>query len=176
MSSSSEKSESGRSSEFQDNVSILRQIPFFSGLPLEVVKVFAYLCSREVFKADQHLFRQDEDDGRGYYIISGRAELLRTENDHERVLKTYADGSFIGSLALLSPMPRLYSLKVATPSLVCLTIHRAKFLKAVGMFPDIMPKMIRAVVDRIAMWEKQLLVEPGQNDEPCRQHAGISLI
>jgi CRP-like cAMP-binding protein len=176
MSLSSEKNEAGRSCEFHDNISILRQIPFFSALPLEVVKIFAYLCSREVFKQGQSLFRQDEDDGRGYYIISGQAELLRTDNGQERVMGTYAEGSFFGSLALLSPMPRLYSLRVITSTLVCLTMHRTKFLKAVEQFPEIMPKVIRAVVDRINMWEKQLYSEPLQKEKPCRQQIGISLI
>lgn len=176
MSLSSEKDESGRSCEFQDNINILRQIPFFSALPLEVVKVFAYLCRREALKQGQYLFHQDEDDGCGYFIISGQAELLRTDNGHERVMGTYAEGSFFGSLALMSPMPRLYSLRVITANLICLTMHRTKFLKAVEQFPDIMPKIIRAVVDRINMWEKQLFSEPFDKEDPCRRQIGISLI
>ena len=45
MNSNSGKNESGTSSEYQENLDILRQIDFFSGLPLEATKVFAYLCS-----------------------------------------------------------------------------------------------------------------------------------
>ena len=37
------------SSEYQENLDILRQTYFFSGLPLESLKVFAYLCTREKF-------------------------------------------------------------------------------------------------------------------------------
>jgi CRP-like cAMP-binding protein len=176
MNCSSEISEGGRSSEFQDNISILRQIPFFSALPLEMVKVFAYLCRREVFKEGQFLFRQDEDDGRGYYIISGQAQLLRTDDGRERVLKTFFQGAFFGSLSLLSPMPRLYSLKVATENLVCLTMHRLKFTKAADQFPDIMPRIIRTVADRITLWEQQVLASAPQKQGPWPPHIGISLI
>ena len=37
--------------EFQDNLNLLRQTYFFSGLPLETLKVFAYLCDREKFRS-----------------------------------------------------------------------------------------------------------------------------
>ena len=70
-----EKNNTTPSSEFQENLELLRQIYFFSGLPLETLKVFAYLCSREKFKQDEYIFSQDEDDGRAFYIINGQAQL-----------------------------------------------------------------------------------------------------
>ena len=78
--SSLEKNNSTPSSEFQGNLEILRQTYFFSSLPLETLKIFAYLCTREKFRQGEHLFRQDEDDGQAFYIIDGRARLERDEN------------------------------------------------------------------------------------------------
>ena len=66
-----EKNNTTPSSEFQENLELLRQIYFFSGLPLETLKVFAYLCTREKFKPDEYIFNQDEDDGQAFYIIKG---------------------------------------------------------------------------------------------------------
>ena len=68
------------SCEFQDNLEILRQTYFFSSLPLETLKIFAYLCTRAKFKQGEHIFRQNEDDGRAFYIIDGKARLLHTIN------------------------------------------------------------------------------------------------
>jgi len=76
MSSNLEKSNPGRSCEFQENLNILRQISIFSPLPLDSLKVFAYLCNRERFKKGDFLFKQDEDDGQAFYIISGEAVLV----------------------------------------------------------------------------------------------------
>ena len=46
---SPEKNSEHPHSEFQDNLNLLRQTYFFSGLPLETLKVFAYLCTRQKF-------------------------------------------------------------------------------------------------------------------------------
>ena len=77
---SSERNDANPSSELEDNLEILRQTYFFSGLPLETLKVFAYLCTREKFKKDEYIFNQYEEDGRAFYIISGRAILERQDN------------------------------------------------------------------------------------------------
>jgi len=66
---SSEKNSDRPSCEFQDNLNLLRQTYFFSGLPLETLKVFAYLCTRESFDPGEQLFRQGEEDGQAFYFI-----------------------------------------------------------------------------------------------------------
>ena len=65
--------------ELDQNLELLRQTYLFSGIPLETLKVFAYLCSREKFQEGEYLFRQGEDDGQAFYIISGHAVLEREE-------------------------------------------------------------------------------------------------
>ncbi len=75
-----EKDEGQPSCEFQENLNLLRQTYFFSGMPLESLKVFAYLCARDKFKAGEYLFQQNEDDAQAYYLIEGAASLERQEN------------------------------------------------------------------------------------------------
>ena len=79
MSSFTEEDQRPKSSEFQENLEILRQMDFFSALSLESLKVLAYLCTRERFKAGDFLFRQDDNDGNAFYIMSGKAELVRQD-------------------------------------------------------------------------------------------------
>ena len=97
MSSSSEDPKIGASCEITDNIDILRQVNFFSGLPLEVVKLFAYLCTRENFRAGDFIFHQGDDDGCAYFTLTGEVDLLIKNDGTEATLRRYPEGSFFGS-------------------------------------------------------------------------------
>ena len=175
MNLSTERQQQPRSSEFQENLGILRQIPFFSGLPLEALKVFAYLCTRETFRAGDYLFQQDDNDGKAFYIISGEAELVRKGESGEFLLRRYGEGEYSGSLAQIGDMRRLFSLRALT-AMTCLTLTRDKFVKVIEQFPDVMPKMLATVVTSIREWEERLFIEQDGLCESCRRKVGVSLI
>jgi CRP-like cAMP-binding protein len=175
MNSNTEKNEAGATSEYQENLNILRQIDFFSGLPLEATKVIAYLCIREKFKAGDFLFQHDDEDEQAYYIISGRARLLHVDGGQERVIRDCEEGEFIGRLALMSATRRLFSLRART-DVICLTITREKFTKALEQFPDLMPKLIRVIVDNIYSWEKRFLAHRTEDCSDCFKEIGVSLV
>lgn len=165
----------GASCEITDNIGILREVHFFAGLPLEVVKLFAYLCTRESFKAGEFLFRQGDDDGCAYFTMQGEVELLRREAQGEVTLRRYPEASFFGSLSLMGPMPRLFSLRAAT-DLNSLVLTRKKFTKITEQFPEITPKIISIIVNRVLKWEKQVLKEMEGNLSSCQYSIGISLL
>ena len=131
----SERNDANPSSELEDNLEILRQTYFFSGLPLETLKVFAYLCTRDKFKKDEYIFRQHEEDGRAFYIISGKAILEREDNESAKEIRDCAAGEFFGGLTLLGEVRRLFSLKAAEDT-ICLILEREKFTKAIEQFPN----------------------------------------
>ena len=135
----SETNKSKPSSEFQDNLEILRQIYFFSGLPLETLKIFAYLCTREKFKKGEHIFRQNEDDGQAFYIIEGKARLERKDNGETKNVRDCEAGEFLGGLTLLGETGRLFSLQSVTDT-TCLVLSREKFAKTMKQFPDLLMK------------------------------------
>lgn len=175
MNSNSDHNVTAGRCEFQNNLTILRQINFFSGLPLELQKVFAYLCTREHFKPGQHIFSQGDDDGCGYYILSGQAELLHSDHQTAHLIKTYEPGVFLGVLSLLGNMPRLFSLR-ARKDTTCLVITRNKFSKAVERFPEIMPKLNQAIVNRVASWDKQVIHARAGKWQQDAGAVGISVI
>jgi len=175
MNSNTEKNEDGPASEYQENLNILRQIDFFSGLPLEATKVFAYLCIREKFKSGDFLFQQGEEDEQAYYIISGSARLLQVDDGKEMVLRDCEEGEFLGRLALMSTMSRLFSLRART-DMTCLTITREKFTKALEQFPDLMPKLIRVIVENIYNWEKRFVAHRTMDCSDCFKEIGVSLV
>ena len=172
----SENNEAYRSSEFQENLEILRQIYFFSGFPLEALKVIAYICTRVTFKQGEYLFRQDDDDGQAFYIISGTANLVyRNEEGGEQMIRDYNTGDFLGGIALMDTMHRLFSLKAVT-GVTCLILPREKFLKAMEQFPDLVPKTIRSIIEGICAWEKGFLIDHAVGCDACRRQAGVSLV
>ena len=170
-----EKNNSTPSSEFQENLELLRQIYFFSGLPLETLKVFAYLCSREKFKQDEYIFSQDEDDGQAFYIINGQAQLERSDNGGTISVREYNTGEFIGGLTLLGETKRLFSLKSATET-TCLVLSREKFSKTMEQFPSLLAKICNAVAKSIDTWEERFLSDRADQCGDCLNQLGVTLI
>ena len=175
MTSNSGKNKLGESSEYQENLDFLREIDFFSGLPLEATKVFAYLCSREQFKSGDVIFQQGEEDDRAFFIISGEARLSQRSDDTETPIRDYRAGDFIGRMILLGQVRRLFSLTAAT-QMVCLVISREKFAKALEKFPDLAPKFIEVVVRNVYRGEKLFLKTRSGDCEECLKIAGVSLV
>ena len=173
--SSSEKNNLTPSCEFQDNLEILRQTYFFSGLPLETLKIFAYLCTREIFRQGEHLFRQDEDDGRAFYIIDGRARLERNDNGKKIEIRDYQTGEFLGGLTLLGETRRLFSLKSVTDT-TCLVLNRGQFLKTMEQFPNLLARICNAVAKSIDTWEDRFLADRGDQCGDCMDRLGVTLI
>ena len=171
----SERNEASPSSELEENLQILRETYFFSGLPLETLKIFAYLCIREKFKKNEYIFKQHEDDGRAFYIIDGKASLEREDNGNARDIRDCKVGEFIGGLTLLGELQRLFSLR-ATEDTVCLIMEREKFSKALQQFPDIMPRIFKAVAKNIDSWEERFLAGRGDMCGECMVNLGVSLI
>jgi len=175
MSWSVEGSEPCQACEFQENLKILRQIPFFSETPIESLKIFAYLCTRERFRQGDYLFSQDDDDGQAFYILSGEAELLYSNGRQDLVIRRYQPGDFSGGLTLLGRAQRLFSLKAVT-DMVCLMLTRDKFQKAVTQVPQAIPGMLQAIVENIWEWEKRFLEDRSSECEVCRKRTGVSMI
>jgi CRP-like cAMP-binding protein len=172
---SPEKNSEHPHSEFQDNLNLLRQTYFFSGLPLETLKVFAYLCTRQRFDTGERLFSQEEEDGQAFYFIEGQAKLEREDNGNARKIRSYKTGDFVGGLTLLSKLRRLYSLTATEPT-ICLVLTREKFSKALQQFPEIMPRVFKAVANGIDRWEDRFLNDVADQCGGCLEKLGVSLI
>jgi CRP/FNR family transcriptional regulator, cyclic AMP receptor protein len=173
--SSSEENSLNPPCEYQDNLNLLRQTYFFGGLPLEVLKVFAYLCLREKYKSGDYLFRQGEDDGNAFCLISGRARIERQSGEESRVVRVVGPGQFIGGLTLLGPTSRLYSLG-AVDDTVSIVLSREKFSKTIQQFPEQMPRIFKAVVSAVNAWEQLFLEQLGPECNGCLPNLGVTLL
>jgi len=161
-------------SEFEDNLAILRNIQFFSEFPLEVLKVFAYLCTREVYRKGDMIFSQDDDDGRAYCILSGQAVLGRSHEDKEVFIRTCGENSFFGAFTLAGIVNRLFSL-TASSDTCCLVLTRENFQEIIDQFPDSRSNIIKGLVENIVSWEEKFLKD-NIDCATCRTTMGASLL
>jgi CRP-like cAMP-binding protein len=162
-------------SEFQENLDILRQINLFAQLPLEALKVLAYLCTRERFREDDYLFRQGDDDGQAYYILAGTAQLERTDENGELTIRNLEADQFIGGMSIAGGIRRLYSLK-AQSQLDCLVLTRKKFTRTMEQYPQLMPKVLTAIVKGVIEWEERLLGSATDFNPNILAKLGVSLL
>lgn len=175
MSWSPESDNLCRQGQFREDLDILRQTYFFSGLNLEALKVLAYLSIRQRYKPGDYIFRHNDDDGQALYVIDGSMQLWHESHTPPLLIREYGDGRFIGGLALLGSMRRLFALKAASDS-CCLVLTREKFAKALEQYPDIMRIILKAVVNRIRSWEQNLLIDMTGGHAQLREHIGVSLL
>ena len=175
MNLSEEKTDIGLSCEFQENLNLLRETYFFTGFPLEALKVFAYLCKRESFKEGEYLFSAGDDDGQAFFVISGKARLYLGKDDQEYAVRDFDEGAFLGGLSLIGQMRRLFSLQAVTET-TCLILTREKFSRAMEQFQDQVPRIFKTLIDRILQWEGRFLADFDTGCEDCRKKIGVSII
>ncbi len=162
-------------SELDQNLEFLRQTYLFAVVPLESLKVFAYLCTREKFKQGEYLIHQGEDDGQAFYVIDGQAVIEREAGGNVQTVREIQAGEFIGGMSLMGSMQRLYSLRAETET-TCLILNREKFSRTMSKFQDLMPSFLKALVGQIDAWEKSFLAGRTDQCSECLKQLGVSLL
>ncbi len=142
--------------EMSVNLEIFRNVAAFSGIPIDRLKLLAYLSKRVHFKAGEFVFHHGDLDDKAYLILSGKVQVIREFSDHSILLHEFKEGDFFGGLVLLSDIKRLFSIKAVT-DLECLTINRESFQKVLMQFPEIALKMLDPMIKRMVQMEEQLL-------------------
>ena len=167
---------SGDKSEFANNLSLFRQIEFFSQVSIEGMKLFALLCKRQVYKKGDYIFHQGDDDGCSFYILSGKANLMLAKEGQDSFIREYKEEYYFGALSLMTPMVKQFSL-IATEDTQCMVMNRDAFSKVIDQFPDIPLKIMKSIGQRVAQAEKKCIVEfESEQAVELTNLLGISLI
>ena len=141
--------------ELADNVKILSEVPVFSIIPLDRLRVFAYVGKQLCWQAGEFLFRQGEPDDHGYVMISGTVQVIREIRDRSILVNEFRQGDFFGGLALLSDMHRLFSARAVTDAR-CLVFDRESFRKLLVQFPELSLKIMDLMIKRVIESEERL--------------------
>ena len=176
MSSSTEQREglNAKACGFNDHLDILRELPILNGVPLDVVKVLAYLSSVESFAAGEPLCEQGDSLDRCVYVLCGEVVVLRQAGGCAAAMLTRGPGYFFGGLGLLAAAKALYTVRAAAPT-QCLILTKEKFLKTAQRFPDILPKILGNVVGHIFRWEEAFLTAHAEECASRGNEMGLSL-
>lgn len=156
MSSSTDPAAGRKPCCFTEFLEILRELPVFNGVPLDVIKVLAYLSGVESFVPGEALCQQGEPLETCMYVVSGDVEVLRQSEVCEAGLSRRGSGYVFGGLGLLAPVKALYTVR-AVSDVDCLVLTREKFLKTSERFPHIMPRILGNVVSHVFRWEEAFL-------------------
>lgn len=163
-------------SGFQQDLEYLRQVPLFQGIDYECLKLMAMVSKRIELTEDDLLMIQGEDDGHGYYLISGSLNSLHRADERNYSGPNFEPGQFIGGLALLGKSIRLFTVQAAEKSTV-LRLGREGFQKIMRQSPGNMAKIAANLALELADRETNLLAVVNEHElQASDQPLGISLI
>src|ERR1700694_1407847 len=83
------------------NLANLRRIPFFSGLPENILSAIAGKLRREHYVKDDVVFVQGGLGNAMYLIETGQVVVVVQSGSEEQILSYLGPGSFVGEMALL---------------------------------------------------------------------------
>lgn len=146
MNSSTEAENNHQSAcRLTDDFELLRHSSLFSGLHLDVVKLFAYLSNRRSYRLGDVLIEQGSQADRAYIISEGAIDITITHKEREVVLQRLSKGDFFGELALLAQFDWFFTARAAT-DLQALEIERSSFQKILEKYPDYKDQLIERIV------------------------------
>ncbi|MGB3211439.1 MAG: cyclic nucleotide-binding domain-containing protein [Desulforhopalus sp.] len=148
--------------EMQQNLEMLKEMPFFSYFPAKAMKLLAFLAERAQVSSGDVLYEEGDDHGIAYLILSGHLTLVRQSGDETVIVQEYFEGDLLGILSLLGAMPALFTLRAASPTTV-LTISRKQFSKILEQFPETTNLSLKALLKELHQWERKNIHQAG----PC---------
>ena len=167
--------EGRKPSGFNDYLDILRELPLFTGVPLDVIKVLAYLSGLEKVPAGEALCVQGDPMDRCFYVVDGSVDVVRQMGEHETAMLRRGAGYFFGGLGLLAASAKaLYTVR-AVSEVEGLVLTKEKFQKTAQRFPDIQPKILGNVVAHVFRWEEAFLTAHAEECACRGGEMGLSL-
>jgi CRP/FNR family transcriptional regulator, cyclic AMP receptor protein len=134
---------------FVSKVALLRNVPFFAGLPDEPLERLAGRLGRRTFAKGMILFHQGAIGQRLYIIESGAVRIfLLSEAGQEVTVNVYGLGEVFGELAVLDGLPRSAG-AVVMEKTVTLTLHRNDFLEFLAAYPAMARSIIELLSTRL---------------------------
>jgi hypothetical protein len=108
------------------------------------------LFLKEEYAPGEIVFRKGDSSECAYFIVSGKAEVVREENGKETVIATLSEGEYFGEMALLSDRPRNATVRAKT-SLTTEVVGKENFLA--------MMRAVRSTRDDVAETVKHRLAQ-----------------
>lgn len=144
--------------EMQQNLQLLKDVPFFASFPIKAMKLLAFLAEKDIFNQGDVLFGKGYNNRKAYLILSGKLQLLQEGLAGDTVVQEYDPGDILGLFSLLGNMPALFALQAEEKTTV-LTISRAQFEKIQEQFPETGKLILKSVLKELHLWERRNVSE-----------------
>lgn len=145
-------------SELLENLDILRKLSAFAGLPMEIIKLYAYIAKRQVYRPREMIFTQGEPAFRAHVIVSGRVRLFTERNKKELELQELGPSNFFGYMSLLADFTWPLSSQAAADTEL-LILEREGFRRVLVQFPEQCVTVVERLVQmRIRRMRKHMQV------------------
>ena len=135
------------------HLDVLRNLPLFSGVAPEALKLLAYLSRAETFAQGDPLAVEGQDAQAFYHIGAGRVLAGRQVGGNEVVVGEIGPGGSFGAMALIVEGKSLYTVRAQEPT-TALTLGREAFAKTVERFPALLPALLTALAGHVLAWEE----------------------
>jgi CRP-like cAMP-binding protein len=162
--------ESERTMSHNEEVDMLRRIPFFAGIEPSKLKLLAFTSERVAFEPGQVLFRQGDMGDAAYVILEGSAEVLVDSDAGPVMVALLGSNDFVGEIAILCDVPRTATVK-SRCRLVTLRIKKDLFLRLLMEFPQMAVAMLRELAHRLEMTNQKLRAAVAEADKLKRATA-----
>ncbi|MFP5240560.1 MAG: Crp/Fnr family transcriptional regulator [Acidobacteriota bacterium] len=174
MSSSTDPGQAPEACGYSDFLDIMRGLPLFAKVPLEVSKVLAYLSRLEEFQPGDYLVREGEHAETFYYVTCGSIVVSRMAGGEPVVLRRFGPGECLGGLALILGGRSLFTLQAESQT-SAMTLGREQFLKTVQRFPQVEPAMLQSLAEHVLAWEERFLTRHPEQFAQFGQDFGLTL-
>ncbi len=131
--------------QLSEDIDILSHSSVFSGIPFEVVQLFAYLAKRKQYLKDEYIIKKDKEAGGAYILVEGSVDIILNHNNKNHILQTLEKGTFFGELALLARFNWFFNARAKTDSDLII-LERASFQNVLDKFPAHREKMTERIV------------------------------
>lgn len=138
-----------------ENAAWLRQVPLFSGMEDNKLRMLAFASERMHMEEGAYLFRQGDTADASYVVVSGRVAIIHEDEDGAHDIVTLGKGELVGELSLFTEDPCLTSAKALEP-LQLLRISKAIHIRMLQEFPDIAVGMARILAEALSTGLKEI--------------------
>lgn len=133
----------------RENAAWLRQVPLFSQMDENKLRMLAFASERRSVEAGEYLFRQGDAADASYVVVSGSVTIVHEDEDGPHDIVTLGKGELVGELSLFTEAPCLTSARAAEPCQL-LRISKEIHIRMVQEFPDIAVGMTRILAEALS--------------------------
>jgi CRP-like cAMP-binding protein len=131
----------------QEALSLLQRLQIFKGMPLEILKLCAYLSTQERYQADEPILLQGEASDRFFMIMEGEVDICEQHGQTHYLMQQLSakEFNYFGELALIARFKWFFSAWART-DVTLLSLSREAFQKVCTRYPEVYPISVEQIV------------------------------